>query len=61
MSTIGNTEISKNGLVLYVDAANTRSYPGTETNFFDLSKSKNDGTLNGGDGARYNASNNGLA
>lgn len=33
------------GLVLYLDAANTRSYPGTGTTWSDLSRSQNTGTL----------------
>jgi len=32
-----NTSIIRNGLVLYLDAANPKSYPGTGTSWFDLS------------------------
>lgn len=35
-------------LVLYVDAANPKSYPGTGTDCFDISKGGNNGTLTGG-------------
>lgn len=38
-------KITTNGLVLYLDAANTRSYPGTGTAWNDLSRSGNNGTL----------------
>jgi hypothetical protein len=34
------------GLVLYLDAANPRSYPGTGTTWFDLSGRNNHGTMN---------------
>lgn len=37
--------IYDNSLVLYLDAANTRSYPGSGTTWYDLSSTKNDGTL----------------
>jgi hypothetical protein len=37
--------IITNGLVLYLDAANTRSYPGSGTTWNDLSRSGNNGTL----------------
>lgn len=36
------------GLVLYLDAANTRSYPGTGTTWSDLSRGGNNGTLTNG-------------
>ena len=39
------TPIVTNGLVLYLDAANTKSYPGTGTSWLDLSKNGNNGTL----------------
>jgi len=40
--------IITNGLVLYLDAANTRSYPGSGTTWSDLSRSGNNGTLTNG-------------
>jgi hypothetical protein len=39
------TPIVTDGLVLYLDAANTKSYPGTGTSWLDLSKNGNTGTL----------------
>ena len=36
------------GLVLYLDAADTKSYPGTNAAWYDLSTSQNNGTLTGG-------------
>jgi len=34
------------GLVLYLDAANSQSYPGTGLNWYDLSENENTGSLN---------------
>ena len=45
------------GLVLYLDAANTRSYPTTGTTWGDLSRSGNNGTLV--NGPTFNSSNGG--
>lgn len=45
------------GLVLYLDAGNTASYPGSGTTWTDLSGSGNNGTLI--NGPTYNSSNNG--
>jgi hypothetical protein len=42
------TPIVTNGLVLYLDAANTKSYPGTGTSWLDLSKNNNTSTLTNG-------------
>ena len=39
------TPIVTDGLVLCLDAANTKSYPGTGTSWLDLSKNGNNGTL----------------
>lgn len=36
------------GLILYVDAGNTKSYPGSGTSVVDITKSGNTGTLQGG-------------
>ena len=44
------------GLLLYLDAANTRSYPGSGTAWTDLSGNGNTGTLNG---PTYSSANNG--
>ena len=40
-----NTSIVRDGLVLYLDAANRKSYPGTGTAWNDLSGNGNNGTL----------------
>lgn len=40
-----NTSIVRNGLVLHLDAANKKSYPGTGTIWTDLSGAGNNGTL----------------
>jgi hypothetical protein len=41
-------KVITDGLVLYLDAANTRSYPGSGTAWNDLSRSGNNGTLTNG-------------
>ena len=41
--------ITENGLILYLDASDTNSYPGTGTTWFDLSGNDNHSTLNGPD------------
>jgi hypothetical protein len=43
-----NTSVIRDGLILYLDAANPKSYPGTGTTWFDLSNSKNNVTLYNG-------------
>jgi len=43
-----NTSIVRNGLVLHLDAANRKSYPGTGTTWTDLSGLNNNGTLTNG-------------
>lgn len=50
-------KIVTDGLVLYLDAANTRSYPGTGTTWSDLSRSGNTGTLI--NGPTFNSGNGG--
>jgi hypothetical protein len=46
MSTVeGGGNIITDGLVLLLDAANTKSYPGTGTTWTDLSRGGNNGTL----------------
>lgn len=45
MATYGGPSIVTNGLVLYLDAANKKSYPGSGTTWSDLSGSGNSGTL----------------
>ena len=41
-------DVVKNGLVLYLDAASSKSYPGSGTNWVDLTGNGNDGTLTNG-------------
>lgn len=48
MSITYNTSIVRNGLVLHLDAANRKSYPGSGTTWFDLSGQNNNGTLTNG-------------
>jgi hypothetical protein len=48
MSVYGGPDIVENGLVLYLDAANRRSYPGSGTTWFDVSGNGNNGTLTNG-------------
>lgn len=56
MGIVYNTSIVRNGLVLHLDAANRKSYPGTGTMWNDLSGLGNNATLV--NGASY--SNNGI-
>jgi hypothetical protein len=48
MSITYNTSIVRNGLVLHLDAANSKSYPGSGTAWTDLSGNGNNATLNNG-------------
>jgi len=58
MSTLsGGPNIIVNNLILNLDAANTRSYPGSGTTWFDLSRSGNNGTLT--NGPTFNTANGG--
>jgi len=50
-------KIITDGLVLYLDAANTRSYPGSGTTWSDLSRGGNTGTLT--NGPTFNSGNGG--
>jgi hypothetical protein len=52
-----NTSVVRNGLVLHLDAANVKSYPGSGTTWTDLSGNGNNGTLVNGVG--YSAANKG--
>lgn len=45
MSSLGGGQIVTNGLVLALDAANVKSYPGSGTTWFDRSGFGNNGTL----------------
>lgn len=53
-----NTSIVRDGLVLHLDAANVKSYPGTGTTWSDLSGNGNNGTLV--NGPLYSSDNNGI-
>jgi len=57
MSFRFSPSIVQSGLVLYLDAANTKSYPTTGTAWRDLSRSGNNGTLI--NGPTFNSSNGG--
>ena len=50
-------KIVTDGLVLYLDAANNRSYPGSGTTWTDLSRGGNNGTLT--NGPTFNGANGG--
>ena len=47
MSVYAGPNIVEDGLVLCLDAANPKSYPGTGTTWFDISGNGNDGTITG--------------
>ena len=51
------TNIVRNGLVLHLDAANPKSYPGSGTTWYDLSGNGNHGTLT--NGPTFNSDNKG--
>ena len=53
MATILGPDIIINGLVLYLDAANTKSYPGSETTWKDLSGNNNDASLSSAFDSEY--------
>lgn len=48
MTFIHSPRIVTDGLIMYLDAANPRSYPGSGTAWNDLSGNKNNGTLTNG-------------
>ena len=52
-----NTALVRDGLVLHLDAANKKSYPGTGTAWTDMTVNGNNATLV--NGVAYNAANNG--
>lgn len=57
MSIIDGPRIVTSGLVLNLDAANTKSYPGSGTSWTDLSGNNNTGTLT--NGPTFSSANNG--
>lgn len=58
MSANAGTDIVENGLVLFIDAANNRSYPGSGTTWYDISNNTNTGTLT--NGPTFSTTNGGL-
>lgn len=56
MGLVYNTKVVRDGLVLHLDAANVKSYPGSGTTWSDLSGQGNHGTING---MTHSLSNNG--
>lgn len=57
MGLMHSPNIVRSGLILYLDAANTKSYPGSGTTWTDLSGNAKTGTLT--NGPTFSASNNG--
>jgi hypothetical protein len=57
MAITYNTSIVRSGLILHLDAANPKSYPGSGTAWRDLSGNGNNGTLT--NGPTYSSSNKG--
>ena len=47
MAVFAGPKIVENGLILYLDAANEKSYPGSGTTWFDLTGNNNNAILNG--------------
>ena len=58
MSVFAGPEIANDELVFHLDAANTKSYPGTGTACSDLTTINSNGTLT--NGTTYSSTNNGL-
>ena len=47
MALSHSPQIVRSGLILYLDPVNTKSYPGSGTTFFDLSKTLDATLVNG--------------
>lgn len=58
MSVYAGPEITTSGLIFHVDAANSKSYPGSGNTWIDLSGNNNNGTLI--NGPSYNIANGGI-
>lgn len=58
MVVYGGPEITTSGLVLYLDAGNSKSYPGTGTTWNDLSGNNRNGTLT--NSPSFNTANKGI-
>ena len=59
MGLAHSPRIVTDGLVLALDAGNTKSYPGTGTTWTDISRNSNDGSLVNMDGANLDSANGG--
>jgi len=59
MGAYAGPDIVESGLVLALDAGNSKSYPGTGTTWTDLSGNGNTGTLTNMDGTNFNSANGG--
>ena len=55
MGAYSGPEINESGLILCLDAGNTKSYPGIGTDWFDLSGNGNNGSLQNMDGANLDS------
>ena len=53
MTTLINPNVPVSGLILQLDAQNTKSYPGTGTTWYDTSGNNNNFTINA---SAYNSS-----
>lgn len=49
MSYKNGPKVVTEGLIAYLDAANTKSYPGSGTTWYDLTKNENHGTISSGE------------
>lgn len=56
MAVYGGPDIVTDGLVLHLDAGNSKSYPGSGNTWFDLSSNNNNGVISG---SIYSSDNNG--
>jgi len=59
MGVFAGPDVSESGLVLALDAGNTKSYPGSGTTWIDLSGRGNNGSFVNMDGTNFNSSNGG--
>ena len=59
MGAYSGPEINESGLILCLDAGNTKSYPGSGTTWTDISRNGNDGTLINMDSANLDSANGG--
>lgn len=53
MAVVGGPNLVKDGLILYLDASNTESYPGSGSTWYDLSGSGNNATKAGSQSPTY--------